>query len=272
MASLPGTIFINYRKDDSSWNALALYNELQKYFTKDQIFKDFNTILPGDDFVVSIDNALRKCDVLIVVIGKSWLDMKDVTGKRRLDDPDDFVRLEVATALSRNIQVIPVLFDDVGMPRPEQLPQNMSSLYRRQFVEIDSKRFEDDVRNLADAIKKVLPNGNIRVPPGPNYAGNMGNQRVGGSSSALPPPPKPDNNLVWAILSTVLCCLPLGIVSIIYATKVDNLWNSRQYDAATAEAKKAKQWAIYAAIAAVVVWIIYFIAFVLLGSVEMSQY
>ena len=106
MASLPGTIFINYRKDDSSWNALALYNELQKYFTKDQIFKDFNTILPGDDFVVSIDNALRKCDVLIVVIGKSWLDMKDVTGRRRLDDPDDFVRLEVATALSRNIQVI----------------------------------------------------------------------------------------------------------------------------------------------------------------------
>ncbi len=109
MANLPGTIFINYRKDDSSWNALALYNELQKYFSREQIFKDFNTILPGDDFVVSIDNALRKCDVLLVVIGKSWLDMKDVTGQRRLDDPDDFVRLEVATALARNIQVIPVL-------------------------------------------------------------------------------------------------------------------------------------------------------------------
>ena len=271
MANLPGTIFINYRKDDSSWNALALYNELQKYFSKDQIFKDFNTILPGDDFVVSIDNALRKCDVLIVVIGKSWLDMKDVTGKRRLDDPDDFVRLEVATALSRNIQVIPVLFDDVQMPKPEQLPQNMSSLYRRQFVEIDSKRFEDDVRNLAEAIKKVLPDGIIRVPPESHYTGNMGNQNVGGSRGSMPPPqPKPDNNLIWAILSTVLCCLPLGIVSIISATKVDSLWNSGQHAAAIAEAKKAKHWAIYAAIGAVVVWIIYFLVF--LSSGEFSQY
>jgi hypothetical protein len=270
MASLPGTIFINYRKDDSSWNALALYNELQKYFTKDQIFKDFNTILPGDDFVVSIDNALRKCDVLIVVIGKSWLDMKDVTGRRRLDDPDDFVRLEVATALSRNIQVIPVLFDDVPMPRSEQLPQNMSLLYRRQFVEIDSKRFEDDVRKLAEAIKKVLPDGIIRVPPDPNYAGNMGNQRVGGSSSALPPRSKPDNNLVWAILSTVLCCLPLGIVSIISATKVDNLWNNGQHEAAMAEAKKAKNWAIYAVIGAVVLWIFYFLVF--LGNTDLGNF
>lgn len=272
MASLPGTIFINYRKDDSSWNALALYNELQKYFSKDQIFKDFNTILPGDDFVVSIDNALRKCDVLLVVIGKSWLDMKDVTGKRRLDDQDDFVRLEVATALARNIQVIPVLFDDVTMPRPEQLPQNMSALYRRQFVEIDSKRFEDDVRNLADAIKKVLPDGIIRVPPESNYATNSDSQRAGGDRSTLPPPPKPDNNLVWAILSTVLCCLPLGIVSIISATKVDNLWNNRQYDAATAEAKKAKQWAVYAAIAAGVIWALYFIVFVMVGASGMSEY
>ncbi len=254
MANLPGTIFINYRKDDSSWNALALYNELQKYFSREQIFKDFNTILPGDDFVVSIDNALRKCDVLLVVIGKSWLDMKDVTGQRRLDDPDDFVRLEVATALARNIQVIPVLFDDVPMPRPEQLPANMNSLYRRQFVEIDSKRFEDDVRNLADAIKKVMPDGMIR-PVTPS--------RPGTQNIPVPPPAnKPDNNLVWGIVSTLFCCLPLGIVSIISATKVDNLWNSGQHQQAMNEAKKAKNWAIYSAIAAVVVWIIYLAAFV----------
>ncbi len=264
MASLPGTIFINYRKDDSSWNALALYNELQKYFDKEQIFKDFNTILPGDDFVVSIDNALRKCDVLIVVIGKSWLEMKDATGKRRLDDADDFVRLEIATALSRNIQVIPVLFDDVPMPRPENLPDDMKTLYRRQFVEIDSKRFDDDVRNLADAIKKVLPDGVIRVTPEQRQnTQSLHGQKVGGGSGSIPPPmQKPDNNLVWAILSTLLCCLPLGIVSIISATKVDNLWNSGQYDAAAKEAKKAKDWAIYAAIGAVIFWIIYMVAFV----------
>ena len=257
MANILGTIFINYRKDDSSWNALALYNELQKYFSRDQIFKDFNTILPGDDFVISIDNALRKCDVLLVVIGKSWLDLKDTTGQRRLDDPDDFVRLEVATALSRNIQVIPVLFDGVAMPRPDQLPPNMSSLYRRQFVEIDSKRFEDDVRNLAEAIKKVMPDGVVRPVP-PLQPG------AGGSSYVPPLPPlatKPDNNLVWGIVSTLFCCLPLGIISIISATKVDNLWNSGQHSEAFREAKKAKDWAIYAAIAAAVVWIIYLVAY-----------
>lgn len=269
MASLPGTIFINYRKDDSSWNALALYNELQKYFSKEQIFKDFNTILPGDDFVVSIDNALRKCDVLIVVIGKSWLEMKDVTGKRRLDDPDDFVRLEISTALARNIQVIPVLFDDVPMPRPEELPDNMRTLYRRQFVEIDSKRFEDDVRKLAEAIKKVLPDGTIRVPPEQSHSGNYSQsstQQKSGNSAIPPAMAKPDNNLIWAILSTLLCCLPFGIVSIISATKVDNLWNSGQQSEALKEAKKAKDWAIYAAIAAVVVWAIYLLAIV--GSGE----
>lgn len=236
---------------------MALYNELQKYFSKDQIFKDFNTILPGDDFVVSIDNALRKCDVLIVVIGKSWLGMKDVGGKRRLDDPDDFVRLEVATALARNIQVIPVLFDDVPMPRPEDLPDNMKSLYRRQFVEIDSKRFEDDVRNLAEAIKKVLPeDGGFRVPP----VSPLPRDRPNNVASTPPSMPKPDNNLLWGILSTIFCCLPLGIVSIISATKVDNLWNSGQHEAALAESKKAKNWAIYAAIAGAIAVIIYVMA------------
>jgi hypothetical protein len=267
MASLPGTIFINYRKDDSSWNALALYNELQKYFSKEQIFKDFNTILPGDDFVISIENALRKCDVLIVVIGKSWLDLKDSSGKRRLEDPDDFVRLEISTALARNIQVIPVLFDDVPMPKPEELPANMSLLYRRQFVEIDSKRFEDDVRKLAEAIKKVLPDGVIRVTPEPKNSTHSTQEYGTADNKTAPPMTKPDNNLVWAILTTLLCCLPLGIVSIISATKVDNLWNTGNYDEAIKEAKKAKNWAIYAAISGVVFWTIY-IGAMGLGSLD----
>jgi hypothetical protein len=268
MASIPGTIFINYRKDDSSWNALALYNELQKYFAKDQIFKDFNTILPGDDFVNSIDNALRKCDVLIVVIGKHWLDIKDAAGKRRLDDKDDFVRLEVATALARNIQVIPVLFDGTPMPRSEDLPDDLRSLYRRQFIEIDSKRFDDDVRNLAEAIKKILPDGVMRVPPEQKRADaaaaeqrQQAYQNYQSTSQA-----KPDNNLVYAIISTVLCCLPLGIVSILSATKVDSLWNSGREAEAVAEAKKAKQWAIYAAIAAAVGWFLYLMIFALAGD------
>lgn len=259
MSNLPGTIFINYRKDDSRWNALALYNELQKYFDKDQIFKDFNTILPGDDFVFSIENALRKCDVLLVIIGKTWLDIADEKGRRRLDDPDDFVRLEVSTALSRNIQVIPVLFDNVSMPRADDLPENMRMLYRRQFVQIDNTRFEDDVRNLAEAINKVLPDGQVRILPENNDNDVRRRDDEKPIKKKKPSQPKPSNNLVIAIVATIFC-LPIGIVGVLAANKVDTLWANEQYNEAINEAKKAKNWSIFAFIAVAIIYIFYAIA------------
>lgn len=273
-----GTIFINYRKDDSSWNALALYNELLKYFPKESIFKDFNTIRPGDDFVESIQKALSHCNVLLVVMSKNWLDVKDRHGNRRINDPDDLVRIEIATAIERNIQVIPVLFDNIPMPTSADLPDNLRSLPRRQFVEIETTRFEADVKKLADAIgelmgeqpilpKKEVPvntgggqqnqntgNQHIKKPEENVFQGNVHHLQGGGKT---PPGAKPDNYLVFAILTTVLCCLPLGIVSIIHSTKVDNLWNSGQYAQATAASNQAKQFAIYAAIAGVIVIGIY---------------
>lgn len=156
MQKSQGSIFINYRKDDTNWNALALYNELQKYFNQEQLFKDFNAIQPGDDFVESINGALQTCDVLLVLIGKDWLQEKDSSGRRRLEDPNDFVRLEIAKALERNIKVIPVMLDNTPMPHEEELPENLRSLSRRQFVEIDPKRFNDDVYHLAEAIRRIL--------------------------------------------------------------------------------------------------------------------
>ena len=269
-----GTIFINYRKDDSSWNALALYNELLKYFPKESIFKDFNTIRPGDDFVESIQKALTHCNVLLVVMSKNWLEVKDKHGNRRINDPDDLVRIEIATAIERNIQVIPVLFDNIPMPTSAELPDNLRSLPRRQFVEIETTRFEADVKKLADAIMELMPAEQPQRPADrgfantggykptentakqniqtPNTGGSQhlhGNTNIGGV--------KPDNYLVFAIISTVLCCLPLGIVSIIHSTKVDNLWNAGQYDEAKRASRQAKQFAIYAAIAAAIVWGLY---------------
>lgn len=270
-----GTIFINYRKDDSSWNALALYNELQKYFPKESLFKDFNTIRPGDDFVESIQKALSHCNVLLIVMSKNWLEVKDKHGNRRLNDPDDLVRIEIATAIERNIQVIPVLFDNIPMPTSADLPENLRSLPRRQFVEIETTRFEADVKKLADAIKELMPDDQplhgkkeffSNTGGGQQSQHNTGNQntprshpesqpRFQGNTGA--PGPKPDNFLVFAIITTVLCCLPLGIVSIIHSTKVDNLWNSGQYVEAKTASNQAKQFAIYAAIAGVVVIGIY---------------
>jgi hypothetical protein len=253
-ATSKGTIFINYRREDSNWNALALYNELQKYFSKEQIFKDFNAIQPGDDFVESISSALQRCDVLLVLIGSKWLDIKDDEGKRRLDDANDYVRLEIAKALSRNIKVIPVMLDEARMPRSEQLPPDLQMLTRRQLVEIEPTRFEDDVRKLADAIKSVMPAGAdlpkpqpVPYPPHPK-------------PEPRPDPPvsqaKPDNNMVWGILTTIGCCLPLGIMSIISASKVDSLYQSGKYAEAQAAAAQAKKYAIWAIIGGAIGWVI----------------
>src|SRR5690606_9526300 len=271
MEKTKGTIFINYRKDDSNWHALALYQELQKYFSKDQIFKDFNAISPGDDFVESINSALQSCDVLLVLIGKSWLDMRDEDGTRRLDDPNDFVRLEIAKALDRNIKVVPVLLDRTPMPRVEDLPENLQGLCRRQFVEIDPTRFEDDVRKLAEAIKKAMRSSGYtdfthattpaEAPPvqPQQHAPPQQPYQAAHQAQGVPPnpqsqifsgaqgvrPPKPDNNLIWGILTTLFCCIILGILSIISASKVDSLYAEGRYAEAQAAADQAKKYAIW---------------------------
>jgi TIR domain len=159
---MPANIFINYRKEDSRWNTEALYNELLKYFARESLFKDFNTIELGEDFVVSIKKALDQCDVLLIVIGKSWLDIKDQRGARRLNDDKDFVRIEIATALKRNIRIIPLLFDNVEMPQPELLPEDMQQLSSRQFLSISDTKFTSDVQKLAESIQKSL---NITTNP-----------------------------------------------------------------------------------------------------------
>ena len=269
MEQIKGSIFINYRKDDSNWNALALYNELQKYFSKDQIFKDFNAIAPGDDFVDSINSALHSCDVLLVLIGKTWLDIKGEDGTRRLDDPTDFVRLEIAKALERNIKVVPVMLDRTPMPKTHELPENMQALSRRQFIEVDPTRFEDDINNLAEAIHRILKEKgrDIPDPPKPAPAPNPTPTPAPNPQPYIPKPqpvanvggtmpPKPDNNLIWGILTTILCCFPLGIPSIIFANKVDSLYAQGQYTQAAESAAQAKKFAIWALIAGVISWIL----------------
>jgi TIR domain len=160
---MPSNIFINYRKDDSRWNTQALYNGLLKYFPKEAIFKDFNTIQPGEDFVESINKALEQCQVLLVVISKDWIASKNAAGQHRLHDPVDFVRLEIATALKRKIRVIPVLFDNIEMPQSDALPEDLQPLTRRQFVAVSDQRFDTDVQRLSEAIKAVLDNHTIPV-------------------------------------------------------------------------------------------------------------
>ena len=148
-------IFINYRREDSAGYSGRLFDRLSGRFPE-RVFMDIDTIEPGIDFFDVIEEAVGCCEVLIVVIGREWLFLTDSTGRRRLDDPNDFVRLEIAAALDRNIRIIPVLVGDAAMPRPEDLPPDLGKLTRRNAIELSDVRWAFDVDRLIQAIEMVL--------------------------------------------------------------------------------------------------------------------
>src|SRR5271166_191609 len=153
---MSGQIFISYRRDTSAMSAGRLYDRLSSHFASNQIFMDVDTIEPGVDFVRTIEEAVAACDVLIAVIGGRWLISPDEKGRRRLDNPEDFVRVEIATALKRGIRVIPVLVEGASMPRSGDLPNDLKSLVRRQALEVSHNRFRADSERLIGAVGRAL--------------------------------------------------------------------------------------------------------------------
>ena len=150
-----GRVFISYRRQETAWPARQLYDLLVAELGADRVFKDVDNIEPGDDFVERIQSAVGSCQVLLALIGPEWLAAKDATGARRLDDPEDFVRLEVETALDRDdVRVIPILVDNAKMPSPQQLPKGLAALTRRQAVEINPVNF--DTRRLLRVLNDTL--------------------------------------------------------------------------------------------------------------------
>lgn len=162
-------IFISYRRDDSAGHVGWLRSLLIQRFGADQIFRDIETIPPGVDFVEAIETAVGSCDVLLAVIGPRWLTATGRRGERRLDDPEDFVRIEIATALERSIRVIPVLVQDAHMPRSNELPAHIAKLARRNSIELRDSSWEFDVGRLGDALESILqsqaPANQVVQPP-----------------------------------------------------------------------------------------------------------
>ncbi len=151
-----GRIFISYRRQDSAYPAGWLYDRLAERFGSDQIFKDVDSIELGDDFVETITNAVGSCDILLALIGQEWLDIASSDGSRRLDDPDDFVRLEIEAALQRKVLLIPILVEGALMPRGDQLPPSIAPMVRRQALELSPTRFRADTERLLDVMERTL--------------------------------------------------------------------------------------------------------------------
>jgi hypothetical protein len=122
----------------------------------DQVFKDVDSIRLGDDFVEVIASAVGSCDVLLALIGEEWLTITDEHGRRRLDNPDDFVRLEIEAALTREVRVIPILVDGARMPRADELPDGLAKLVRRQALELSPARFDFDTSRLLKVLDWTL--------------------------------------------------------------------------------------------------------------------
>ena len=151
-----GKIFISYRRSDTEGYAGRIFDRLKSHFGRNKIFMDVDTIQPGENFIEAIEDAVSSCEVLIALIGDEWLKITDEYGNFRLNTPNDFVKVEITTALKRGIRVIPVLLAGVSMPKARELPNELVSLTERNALEIRHGSFDADVDKLLVAIEKVF--------------------------------------------------------------------------------------------------------------------
>jgi hypothetical protein len=153
-----GGIFISYRRQDAPGYAGRLYDSLAAHYGDESIFMDIGAIQPGQDFTQRIDEALTSCDVLLAVIGPQWCTITDSGGSRRLEDPEDYVGLEVRTALTRpDVKVIPVLVGGGRMPAREEIPPGLADLRKRQALELSEARWRYDVDRLIATLEGPPP-------------------------------------------------------------------------------------------------------------------
>jgi hypothetical protein len=158
-------VFINYRRDDAGPYARLMKIRLGQRFPETNVFMDLDSIDVGADFAEAIESAVCSCAVLVALIGRRWLTITDDEGRRRLDNPDDYVRFEIQAALERRIRVIPVLVDGAVAPRQQQLPHDLRKVARLNALEMSYSRYEYDEARLLAAIERILTS-ETAVPTG----------------------------------------------------------------------------------------------------------
>ena len=162
---MDGGAFISYRREDAAGFAGRLCDSLERLLPNEPVFRDVDGLSPGQDFVTAIDTRLRQCRVCLAVIGRDWLNARDADGRRRLDQPDDFVRLELTAALARpEVLTIPVLVEGASMPPADTLPPEIRALARRQAVALRDDTWDADVARLVRSVQPAMA-PSPRVPP-----------------------------------------------------------------------------------------------------------
>jgi hypothetical protein len=145
---MAGNIFINYRRDESGHVAGRLHDSRAPTFGRNKLFMDVDNIPVGKDFESYLKSQVAVCDAMLAIIGPNWLTSKDEAGQRRLDNPEDYVVIEIAAALARDIPVVPVLVDGARMPKPSELPDSLKPLARRHAVQVRHTSFNGDAETL----------------------------------------------------------------------------------------------------------------------------
>jgi hypothetical protein len=147
-------VFISYRREDSAGPAGWLYDRLSARYSPESVFMDVAGIQPGADFEESIENAVGVCNVMLAVMGPKWPGRASAAGARRIDDPNDFVRLEIAAALKLRIAVIGVLVDGAAGPAKDGLPRDIAELAQAPAVELRESCWDEDVGRLIAALEQ----------------------------------------------------------------------------------------------------------------------
>ena len=213
---MPNKVFISYRREDSRYQARRIYDAFVQALPPDTVFMDVEAIPPGADFIEVLESWVQQCDILLALIGPGWIGSIDSkTNLRRLDNPEDFVRIEVRGALQRKIPVVPVLLDATEMPAAAELPDDIKELRRRNAEFVDFRTFDSDVQHL---IKRLKIGKKIEQPgeaPGPQAGDDDTRETVMAKLAAfLTIVLKPWWSRVAAVLALIIGAVLLVVISV----------------------------------------------------------
>ena len=148
-------IFLSYRRQDSAYVAQFVYKSLRLRFGADAVFMDIDSIPFGVDFREQITVAVDQCGILLALIGRNWAG--EPGQPRRIDDPNDFVRFEIESALERNLPVVPILIDQARLPSETDLPPSLARLAYRNAINLDPGRdIDHDMNRLIKGIEHLI--------------------------------------------------------------------------------------------------------------------